>query len=94
MYIHPKIPKVVSKDVFYDTLERRWHVAEAKGYNNPFKGSQLLAEGGFLDIFVMDSDLVEPTDRVYLRKDCGTPQCTQYGLDRRQGIFGYSTHGS
>ena len=64
-------------------LERRWHVTEAKGHNDPFEGAKLSVEGGFLDMFVMDSNLMEPTDKVYLRKHGGTPKCTQYGLDRR-----------
>ena len=80
VYVHPyKNPQVVSKDVIHDALERRWRVTQAKGHNNPFEG----VEGGFFDIFVMDSNLMEPTDKVHFRKDGGTPECTQYGLDRR-----------
>ena len=82
--VHPyENLQVVSKSIIHDALERRWHVTEAKGHNNPFEGAKLCVEGGFLDIFVMDSNLMEPTDKVYLRKYGGTPQCTQYGLDRR-----------
>ena len=82
--VHPyKNPRMVSKDVIHDLLERRWRVTEAKGHNNPFEGAKLCVEGGFPDIFVMDSNLMEPTDKVYLRKHGRTPQCTQYGLERR-----------
>ena len=82
--VHPhKKRQVVSKDIIHDALERRWRVAEAKGHNNPFRGAKLCVEGGFPDIFVMDSNLMEPTDKVYLRKYGGTPQCTQKGWDRR-----------
>ena len=81
-----KNPQLVSKNVIYDKLECPWCIAEARGHNNPFEGSKLRVEGGFFDIFVMDSNLVEPTDKIYLREDGGTPQCVQYGLDRRQGV--------
>ena len=82
--VHPyKNPQMVSKDIIHDTLERRRRVTEAKGHNNPFEGAKGLVEGVFLHIFVVDSDLVDPADKVYLRKYCGTPQCTQDGLDRR-----------
>ena len=82
--VHPhENPQVLSKDVVHDALERRWRVLEAKGHNNPFEGGKLCVEGGFFDILVMGSNLMEPTDKVYLRKDGGTLQCTQYGLDRR-----------
>ena len=85
--VHPyKNPQVVSKDIIHNALERRWRVTEAKGHNNPFKGAKLCVEGGFLDIFVMDSNLMEPTDKVYLRKYSGIPQCTKYRLDLRQRI--------
>ena len=76
-------PQVVLKDVIHDALERRWRVTEAKRHNNPFEGPKLCVEGGFLDIFIMDSNLMEPTDEVSLRKHGGTCQCTLYGLDRR-----------
>ena len=46
---------MVSKDVIYDTLERRWHIAEAQGHNNPFEGPKLRVEGCCFDIFVIDS---------------------------------------
>ena len=73
--VHPyKSPQVVSKYVIHDALERLWHVTEAKGHNNPFEGAKLCVERGFFDIFVMDSNLMEPTDKVYLQKDGGTPQ--------------------
>ena len=76
--VHPYAnPQVVWKDIIHDALERRWRVTEAKGHNNPFDGGKLCVEGSFLDIFVMDSNLVEPADKVYLRKYGGTPQCTQ-----------------
>ena len=72
--VHPyQNPQVVSKDIIYDALERRWRVTEAKGHNNPFEGAKLCVEGGFLDIFIMDSNLMEPTDKVYLLKYGGTP---------------------
>ena len=82
--VHPyENPQVVSKDIIHGALERRWRVTQAKGHNNPFEGAELCVEGGFLDIFVVDSDVPEPADKVYLRKYGGTPQCTQDGLDRR-----------
>ena len=85
--VHPyKYPEVVSKDIIHDALERRRHITEAKGHNNPLEGAKLCVEGGFLDIFVLDSDLVEPTNKVDLREYGGTPQCTQDGLDRWQRI--------
>ena len=85
--VHPyKDPQVVSKDIIHDALERRWRITEAKGHNNPPEGAQFRVEGGFLDIFVVHSDLVGPTNKVDLRKDGGTPQCTQDGLDRWQRI--------
>ena len=81
--VHPyKDPQVVSKDIIYDALERRWRITEAKGHKNPLEGSKLCVEGGFLDIFVVDSDLVEPTNKVDLRKYGGTSLCTQDGFDR------------
>ena len=81
--LHPyKDPQVVSKDIIHDALERRRRITEAKGHNNPLEGAYLCVEGGFLDIFIVDSDLVEPTNKVDLPKYGGTPQCTQDGLDR------------
>ena len=81
--VHPyKDPQVVSKDIIHPVLERRWRITEAKGHNNPFEGAKFRVEGGFPDIFVVDSNLVEPTNKVDSRKYCGTPQCTQDGLDR------------
>ena len=86
--VHPyKYSQVVWKDIIHDALERRWCITEAEGHNNPLEGAKLCVEGGFLDIFVLDSDLVEPTNKVYLRKYSGTPQCTQEGLDRWQRIL-------
>ena len=65
--VHPyKDPQVVSKNIIHDALERRWRIAEAKGHNNPLEGAKLRVEGGFLDIFVLDSDLVESTNKVDL----------------------------
>ena len=62
--VHPyKDPPVVSKYIIHDALERRWRITEAKGHNNPLKGAKLRVEGGFLDIFVLDSDLVESTNK-------------------------------
>ena len=81
--VHPyKDPQVVWKDIIHGALERRWRITEAKGHNNPLEGAKLCVEGGFLDIFVVDSDLVEPTNKVDLRKYGRTPRCTQDGLDR------------
>ena len=74
-----KDPQVVSKDIIHDALERRWHITEAKGHNNQLEGAKLCVEGGFPDIFVVDSELVEPTNKVDLRKYAGTPLCTQDG---------------
>ena len=76
-----KYAQVVSKDIIYDALERRLRITEAKGHNNPLEGAKLCVEGGFLDIFVVDSDLVEPTNKVDLRKYGGTLHFTQDGLD-------------
>ena len=73
---------MVSKDIIHDALERQWRVTEAKGHNNPLEGAKLCVEGGFLDIFVVDSDLVKPTNNVDLQKYGETAQCTQDGLDR------------
>ena len=85
--VHPyKDPQVVSKDIIHDALERRWCVTEAKEHNNPLEGTKLRVEGGFLDIFVVDLYLVEPTNKVNFRKYGGTLQCTQDGLDRWQRI--------
>ena len=65
--VHPyKDPQVVSKDMVHDALERRWRITEAKGHNNPLEGAKLCVGGGFLDIFVLNSDLVEPTNKVNL----------------------------
>ena len=61
-------PQVVSKDIIHDALERRWRVTEAKGHDNPLEGAKFCVEGGFLDIFVVDLDLVEPTNKVDIRK--------------------------
>ena len=81
--VHPyKDPQVVSKNIIHDALERRWHITEVKGHNNPLKGAKLCVEGVFPDIFVVDSDLVDSTNKVDLRKYGGTPQYTQDGLDR------------
>ena len=72
--VHPyKDPQLVSKDLIQDALERRWHITEAKGHNNQLEGAKLCVEGGFLNIFVVDSDLVKPTNKVDLRKYGGTP---------------------
>ena len=85
--VHPyKDSQVVSKDIIHDALEHRWRITEAKGHNNPLEGAKLRVNGGFLDIFVVDSDLVEPTNKGDFRKYGGTPQCTQDGLDRWQRI--------
>ena len=65
--VHPyQDPQVVSKDIVHDALECRWRITEAKGHNNPLEGAKLCVEGGFLDIFVLNSDLVEPTNKVNL----------------------------
>ena len=81
-----KDPQLVSKDIIHDALERGWCITEAKGHNNPLEGTKLRVEGGFLDIFVVDSDLVAPTNNVIFQKYGGTPQCTQDELDRWQRI--------
>ena len=57
---------VVCETVSDHTLECRWCIAEAGGHNNPFEGPKLRAEGSFFNIFVMDSNLVEPTDKINL----------------------------
>ena len=83
VHVHPyKDPQLVPKDIIHDALQRQWRVTESKGHNNPLEGAKLCVEGGFLDIYVVDSDLVKPTNKVDLRKYGGTPQCTQDGLDR------------
>ena len=65
--VHPyKDPQVVSKDIVHDALERGWRITEAKRHNNPLEGAKLCVEGGFLDIFVLNSDLVKPTNKVNL----------------------------
>ena len=85
--VHPyNDSQVVSKDIIHDALERRCCITEAKGHNNPLEGAKLRVEGGFFNIFVLDSNLVGPTDNVNPRKYCETPQCTQDGLDRWQRI--------
>ena len=82
--IHPyKDPKVVSKDIIHDALEHRWRITETKGHNNPLEGAKLCFEGSSLDISVVDSDSVGPTNKVDLRKYGGTPQCTEDGKGYR-----------
>ena len=81
-----KNPQVVSKDIIHDAWERRWRVTEAKWHNSWFEGAKLCVKGGFPDMFVMDSNLMEHTDKTHHGKDGGTPQCTQHGLHRRQGV--------
>ena len=76
-----KNPQLVSKNKIDNMLEWRWCILEAEGHNNQLEGPKLCVEGSFFDIFVMDSNLVEPTDKVDLGKDGGAPQSTQYGLD-------------
>ena len=67
--VHPyQTPQVVWKDVVHDAFQRRWRITEAEGHNNPFEGAKLRVEGSFLDLFVMDSNFMDPTDKVYLRK--------------------------
>ena len=85
--VHPyKDSQMVWKYIIHDPLERRWCITEAKGHNNPLEGAKLGVEGGFLDIFVLDSDLVESINKVDLRKYGGSPQCTQDALDQWQRI--------
>ena len=75
--VHPyKDPQVLSKHIIHDVLERRWRITDPKGHNNPLEGAKFCVEDVFFDIFVVDSDLVEPTNKVDLRKYGGTPQCT------------------
>ena len=63
--VHPyEDPQVVSEDIIHDELERRWRITEAEGHNDRLEGAKLRVEGGFLDIFVVDSDLGEPTNKV------------------------------
>ena len=65
--VHPhKDPQVISKDIIHDALERRWCITEAKGHYNPLEGAESCVEGSFLEIFVLNSDLVEPTNKVNL----------------------------
>ena len=81
MYTHTKIPKWSRRTSF----TTRWNVDGAlqrpEGITTHSKAPKWRVEGGFLDIFVLDSDLVEPTNKVDFRKYRGTPQCTQDGLD-------------
>ena len=81
---HPykNLPTVL-ENVIDHTLECRWCIAEAEGHKNPFEGPKLRVEGSFFDVFLMDSNPVEPTDKINLGKDGRTPPCSQYGLDRR-----------
>ena len=83
MYTRMKIPKL-SRSRSFTT---QWNVGGAlqrtKAHNSRFEGAQLCVQGFFCNIFVMDLNLMEPTDKVYVRKHGGTPQCTQYGLHRR-----------
>ena len=82
--IHPcKNPQAFSKNFIDDALECRWCIAEAEGHNDPFEGPKLRVEGSCFDIFVVDSNLVQPTDKLDLLKDRRAPQCTEYGLERR-----------
>ena len=72
--VHPQDdPQVVSKGIVHNAL--------AKEHKNPLEGAKLCVESGFLDIFVVDLDLVKPTNKVDLQKYGGTPQCTQDGWD-------------
>ena len=62
--VHPyKDPQVVSTDIIHDALQRRWRITEAKGHNNPLKGAKFRVEGGFLNIFVVDSVWWNPLTR-------------------------------
>ena len=64
---HPcKNPQVVSRNVIDHTLGCCSCIAETKRDYNPFKGPKLRVEGSYFDIFVMDSNLVEPCDKIYL----------------------------
>ena len=56
--------QVVLKSVIDNTLERRCCIAEAKRHNNTFEGPKLRVRGSFFDILVVDSNLVEATDKV------------------------------
>ena len=69
VHVHPyKNPQVVSKDIIHDAVERRWRITEDKGHTNRFEGAKMCVEGNVLDIFVMDLNLIEPTDKIYLPK--------------------------
>ena len=72
--IHPQEnSEVISKNIIDDALECRWCIAEAEG-NNQFELPKLRVEGSFFNIFVVDSNLVEPTDKVDFGKDRRVPQ--------------------
>ena len=53
--------RVVPNNVIDDALEHQWCIAEAGGHDNPFEGQKLHVDGSFSNIFVVDSDLVQPT---------------------------------
>ena len=86
IYTHTKVPKWSRRTSF----TTRWNVNGAlqrpTGITTHFTAANYVLKAVCFNIFVMDSNLVEPTDKVNLRKHCGTPQCTLYALDRRQWV--------
>ena len=87
MYTDTKISKWSRKTSFTTRCKVDGALQRPKGVRTHSNAPNCVLKAVFFDIFVMDSNQMEPTDKVYLRKDSGTPQCTQYGLDRRQRIW-------
>ena len=72
--IHPhKNSQVILRNIIDNPLEHPWCLAEAERHSDPLEGSKLCMEGSFFNIFVMDSNWVEPTYRVALCKDRTAP---------------------
>ena len=98
IYTHRKIAKC-KENVNGDTLECGWYIAQAKEHYNRFDGPKLRVEGSFFDIFVMDSNLVEPTDKVNFLKERRAPPIYSVWIgskvkDINLERFGYSRLGS
>ena len=66
-------PQMVSKDNIQDALERPWRITDAEGHNNPLEGAKLCVEGGFLNTFVVDSDLGNPLPRLIFENTVEPP---------------------